>query len=228
MYRDTNQNAHPAIDYNQQYYFSMRNFLLYIVLFVSAAGYGQMYSTANGRSRRTDHYRSSYGTSSSYGYSSGSQRIGYTKHTGYTTSYTGYSTLGVGRSVITPSAYGRTDGHSSGEGYGSTPTFSGRKKSPERPDPGNNVWDWLRMNGFLGYGYDEKWPDYVDGDYWEEFLTNYPKYKTYVEEWFAAHPEAPNNPFTKTSPVGDIPWVMMLILGAGYCVYRRRRLAGVG
>lgn len=116
MYRDTNQNAHPEIDYNQQYYFSMRNFLLCIVLFVSVAGYGQMYSTANGRSRRTGHYRSSYGTSSLYGYSSGSQRIGYTTHTGYTTSYTGYSTLGVGRSVITPSAYGRTDGHVTGYG----------------------------------------------------------------------------------------------------------------
>ena len=116
MYRDTNQNAHPAIDYNQQYYFSMRKFLLYIVLFVSVAGYGQMYSTANGRSRRTDHYRSSYGTSSSYGYSIGSRRIGYSTRAGYTISYTGYSTLGVGRSVITPGAYGRTDGHVTGYG----------------------------------------------------------------------------------------------------------------
>lgn len=29
-------------------------------------------------------------------------------------------------------------------------------------------------------------------------------------------------------PIGDIPWIMMLILGAGYCVYRCRRLAGYG
>lgn len=32
----------------------------------------------------------------------------------------------------------------------------------------------------------------------------------------------------ETSPIGDVPWIMMLILGVGYCVYRRRRLSVIG
>lgn len=35
----------------------------------------------------------------------------------------------------------------------------------------------------------------------------------------------PSNP---GAPLGDVPWIMMLILGAGYCVYRRRRLSVIG
>ena len=41
-------------------------------------------------------------------------------------------------------------------------------------------------------------------------------------------PTGPSDPPGMDTPVGEVPWIMMLILGAGYCVYRRRRLAVMG
>ena len=94
--------------------------------------------------------------------------------------------------------------------------YYGPRKSPQRPFSGN-LWedftDWLRMNT------DENWPSYVDDDYWEEFLAQYPEYADEAEQWFEEHGKTP-------------PWLLPLTgtdvlfyLGTLYAVrtYGRRK-----
>lgn len=65
------------------------------------------------------------------------------------------------------------------------------RRSPQRPDPDNDFWDWLRMNGIWGIGYDEEWPSYVDEDYWDYFVEHYPEYVDEAEQWFEEHGKTP-------------------------------------
>ena len=73
--------------------------------------------------------------------------------------------------------------------YGGTYSpYSGPRKSPQRPYSGNwleDLADWIRIQT------DEDWPSYVDDDYWEEFLDQYPEYKDDVEQWFEDHGKTP-------------------------------------
>lgn len=109
-------------------------------------------------------------------------------------------------------------------------TASTPRKSPQRPDPNNDDGDDWRMNDDYSTwqriwgaifdndyeSYDSNWPSYVEPDYWEWFLENYPEYKDYVEQWFEQHPDAPNNPFK--TPIGDN--LVLLIFLALWCIYK--------
>ena len=94
----------------------------------------------------------------------------------------------------------------------------GPKRSKERPFSGNvleDFQDWLRMNGIFGVGYDANWPGYVDGDYWEQFIEDYPEYRDYAENWFRDQgqnpPWLPDDPFP--TPIGDcmVPFLTLLL-----------------
>lgn len=78
--------------------------------------------------------------------------------------------------------------------------------------------DWVRIHG-SPWGIiappDENWPSYVDPEYWEEFLSEYPEYKDDVEEYFEQNPEAPNNPF-RLSLLDDTAGILILLLGGVY------------
>ena len=117
---------------------------------------------------------------------------------------------------------------------GSSPGRRGPMRSPQRPDPDNDDGDdwrmnddysvWARIWGSLfdsDYeSYDANWPQYVDANYWEEFLAAYPEYAPYVEEWFASHPGLPNDPFA--TPIQDcIPF--LVILSIIYIFYKKFR-----
>lgn len=85
------------------------------------------------------------------------------------------------------------------------------RKSPERPyDPNEGfleyLEDWARMKGW-GLAYDSNWPSYVDEDYWEEFLEEYPEYYDEAEQWFINHNQIP--PWQ--TPVGDVPIILLLL-----------------
>ena len=78
----------------------------------------------------------------------------------------------------------------------------GPRKSSQRPFSGNwleDLEDWTRMNGILGFGYDENWPSYVDDDYWLQFLSEYPEYESEAEKYFVDRGQTP--PWKV--PIGD-------------------------
>lgn len=84
----------------------------------------------------------------------------------------------------------------------------GQKRSPQRPFSGNwleDLEDWTRMNGVLGFGYDENWPSYVDNDYWLQFLSEYPEYEDEAEKYFVDRGQTP--PWK--TPIGD-PIVLIM------------------
>lgn len=127
------------------------------------------------------------------------------------------------------------------EGYGSELVGSAEHPVPIDPPTTNflstRYWqwynseggqDWVRIHG-SPWGIiappDENWPSYVDEDYWEEFLSEYPEYKDDVKNYFDNHPYAPNNPF-RLSLIDDIGAIMgMILMGIAYGVfaYRMRR-----
>lgn len=88
----------------------------------------------------------------------------------------------------------------------------GIRKSKERPYSGNwieDFSDWLRMQT------DANWPSYVDDDYWEQFLSEYPEYADEAEEWFNNHGQTP--PWQV--PIGE-PTSLLYILSI-YTVFKR-------
>lgn len=77
------------------------------------------------------------------------------------------------------------------------------KRSPQRPYSGGTLedfLDWLRINT------DGDWPSYVDEDYWEEFLAQYPEYYDQAEQWFISHGQTP--PWQ--TPIGNPSVVLTL------------------
>lgn len=88
--------------------------------------------------------------------------------------------------------------------------------------------DAARMNPVIVFGqninhrYDPNWPSYVDPDYWEEFLNNYPEYQDEVEEYFEQNPTAPNNPFIPIIPIDSNGGGMLILLigGIAYLIYK--------
>lgn len=133
----------------------------------------------------------------------------------------GYSTVRCGQTTNTKyynvNNYYKMNSYT--PSYGNTPQYgSGPRKSKEKPDPDNNFWDWLRMNGIFGVGYDSDWPSYVDDDYWEWFLENYPEYQDEAEQWFEEHgqsfPWEPDDPYL--TPINSKGMVLFLLI-AGIC-----------
>lgn len=105
-----------------------------------------------------------------------------------------------------------------------TPTSStyGPRKSKERPYSGNwieDLADWWRMNT------DSDWPSYVDDDYWEDFLAEYPEYEDDAREWFEEHGQKfpPDPPEPYLTPVGEVPLGLMLFVSAGWILYRSKK-----
>lgn len=77
------------------------------------------------------------------------------------------------------------------------------RRSAERPFSGNwleDFVDWLRIQT------DSDWPGYVDEDYWEEFLQNYPEYTDEVLEWYREQGKDP--PWLV--PIGDYKILFLL------------------
>ncbi len=136
--------------------------------------------------------------------------------------------------------------HSTVEGYGSELVESELVGSAERPipdEPGlfekmfhgitGSWWsegseDWDRML------HDPEWPSYVDPEYWEEFLSEYPEYYDEVYEYYQNNPTADNNPFYDPEPedpiempltddIGAIIGMILMGIAYGILVYRVRR-----
>ena len=128
---------------------------------------------------------------------------------GYTTNYSNgqFNSTYYYQSTYTPKA---------SSSYVSRP---GPMKSAERPYSGDafeDFIDWLRMN------IDPNWPGYVDPDYWDEFLANYPEYEDEARNWYESHgqksPGDPEDPFL--TPVGEFPIGLLLILLFSYLFYK--------
>lgn len=109
------------------------------------------------------------------------------------------------------------------EGYGSEIVGSA-----QRPYSGNwleDLEDYIRIHGGIFTKPDTLWVSYVDPDYWEEFLSDYPGYYDEVKNYFDNHPDALNNPF-RLSLIDDIGAIIgMILMGIAYGIfaYRMRR-----
>jgi hypothetical protein len=107
--------------------------------------------------------------------------------------------------------------------------LTGPRRSPERPFSGNwleDLEDYARMNGILGFGYDPDWPGYVDEDFWEQFLSVYPEYEPYARQWFESHGQHfPLDPYA--DPILDLPIGLFVVLMIGYCFYLERKTVSV-
>ena len=105
----------------------------------------------------------------------------------------------------------------------------GPRRSPERPFSGKlleDLEDYARMNGILGFGYDPDWPGYVDEGFWEQFLSVYPEYEPYARQWFESHGQHfPLDPYA--DPILDLPIGLFVVLMIGYCFYRKRKTVSV-
>lgn len=87
----------------------------------------------------------------------------------------------------------------------------GPRKSAQRPFSGNfleDFADWMRMN------IDPNWPGYVDPDYWDEFLEEYPEYADEAEQWFNDHGQTP--PWQ--TPIGEPDGLFYMLYF--YAVYK--------
>lgn len=74
--------------------------------------------------------------------------------------------------------------------------------------------DWNRMQN------DPNWPSYVDPEYWEEFLNNYPEYYDEVYEYYQNNPTVDNNPF-RLSLLDDTAGILILLIGGiAYLIYK--------
>lgn len=145
---------------------------------------------------------------------------------GYTTNYSnGQFNSGVYKSSMTTLGYQNRTFTSSynpaASSSGGSRQGGGLRKSPQRPFSGEtfeDFIDWLRIQT------DSDWPSYVDDDYWDWFLENYPEYEEYVEQWFNNYPDAPNNPFN--TPIDDtiVSLLTALLLYVGYDILVRPRL----
>lgn len=99
--------------------------------------------------------------------------------------------------------------------------------SAERPFSGNwleDLEDYIRMHGGIFSRPDPNWPSYVDPEYWEEFLNEYPEYQDDVEEYFdnPEHSDYPNNPF-RLSLLDDTVGILILLIGGiAYFIYKAR------
>lgn len=95
--------------------------------------------------------------------------------------------------------------------------------SAERPFSGNlleDLEDYIRIHGGIFTKPDPNWPSYVDPEYWEEFLNEYPEYRDEVKEYFEQNPEVPNNPF-RLSLLDDMGGILILLLGGiAYLIYK--------
>lgn len=86
----------------------------------------------------------------------------------------------------------------------STNNPNGPRRSKERPYSGSfleDLADWWRINT------DSDWPSYVDDDYWDDFLNDYPEYQNEAEQWFEEHGQTP--PWLV--PIGQ-PAILILFL----------------
>lgn len=121
---------------------------------------------------------------------------------GYTTNYSNgqFNSTYYYQSTYTPKA---------SSSYVSRP---GPMKSAERPYSGDafeDFIDWLRMN------IDPNWPSYVDPDYWDEFLADYPEYEDEVRNWYESHGQTP--PWYV--PIGDPDFYIITALLFSYFIY---------
>ena len=121
---------------------------------------------------------------------------------GYTTNYSNgqFNSTYYYQSTYTPKA---------SSSYVSRP---GPMKSAERPYSGDafeDFIDWLRMN------IDPNWPSYVDHDYWDEFLADYPEYEDEARNWYESHGQTP--PWYV--PIGDTDFYLITALLFSYFIY---------
>lgn len=183
----------------------MKRILLYLIFSITYICYGQgIYTFSNKNLNRRSCNTVIY-SQSTVQYSNRNNIVA------YSSSNIGYSTVNISYQTI-----------SSSYNSGSTSTTTGRlgpKKSAERPYSGDafeDFIDWLRMQT------DSNWPGYVDDDYWDEFLSTYPKYEDEVRNWYESYgqkfPGDHEDPFL--TPVGEFPIGLLLILMFGYLIYK--------
>lgn len=190
----------------------MKRILLYLIFSITYICYGQeIYAFSNKNLNRQSCNTVMY-SQSTVQYSNRNNIVAYSSsNIGYSTVNIGYSTINISYQTI-----------SSSYNPESTSTTTGRPgpmKSAERPYSGDafeDFIDWLRMN------IDPNWPSYVDPDYWDEFLADYPEYEDEARNWYESHgqkfPGDPDNPFL--TPIGEFPIRLLLILLFGYLFYK--------
>ncbi len=190
----------------------MKRILLYLIFSITYICYGQgIYTFSNKNLNRRSCNTVIY-PGSTVQYSNRNNIVTYSSsNIGYSTVNIGYSTINISYQTI-----------SSSYNPGSTSTTTGRpgpRKSKERPYSGKfleDLEDWWRIHT------DSNWPGYVDDDYWDEFLSTYPKYEDEVRNWYESQgqkfPGDPEDPFL--TPVGEFPIGLLLILMFGYLIYK--------
>lgn len=197
-----------------------RLLILHILLCVFVTSYAQMYtSTATEQPRRI-------GYTTNYGYSFKQSSYTVTPYHVNSTSFRSvnnhtYSTFRYTSTYMPVGTY-----RTSTPCYGNTPG-SGPRKSAQRPFSGNfleDLVDWWRMNT------DSDWPGYVDPDYWDEFLADYPEYEDEARQWYEEQgihfPGDPDDPFME--PLED-DLLLLSVFALIYCLlyYRKRKTASI-
>ena len=165
------------------------------------------------------------------------RRIGYTTNygNGFNTNvnvqqsinYNQFRSVNIhGNSLVTNKPYMPIKTYNGTSAHYSPSRGGGPRKSPQRPYSGNffeDLADWWRINT------DSNWPSYVDEDYWEEFLAEYPEYEDEARAWFESQglhfPGDPDDPFL--DPIGE-PYILLgLALLYGAYSYRKKKTASV-
>lgn len=100
--------------------------------------------------------------------------------------------------------------------------FGNPKMSAQRPFSGNlleDLADWWRIKT------DSNWPGYIDDDYWEEFLNDYPEYESEARSWFEkqgmSFPTDPDDPLL--DPIGN-GLTCLGFMALVYSLYLRTKL----